>query len=53
MNKQAYTKPAIRVVKIQQQQIICNSPNGYSGQTLQMHRGGTSNDQIDDEDKVW
>ena len=51
MNKQAYMKPTVRVVTIQQQHIICTSPNGYNQQSLQMHRG--SGNQIDDEGEVW
>lgn len=46
--KRQYEKPTMRVVKIQQQQIICTSPGGYDGQSIGM-RGGT----IDDEEDVW
>ena len=51
MKKQAYMKPTMRVVKIQQQHIICTSPNGYDQQSPQMHRG--SGNQIEDEGEVW
>ena len=46
--KKQYEKPAMRVVKIQQQHIICTSPGGLDGQNIQM-RGGT----INDEEDVW
>lgn len=46
--KKQYEKPSMRVVRIQQQHIICTSPGGYDGQSLQM-RGGT----INDEEDVW
>ncbi len=46
--KKQYMKPTMRVVKIQQQQIICTSPGGYDNHSLGM-QGGT----IDDEDDVW
>ena len=52
MKKQAYMKPAMCVVKIQQQHIICTTTNGYNGRSLQM-RGGSEDYQIDDEDAVW
>ena len=44
-------KPAMRVVTIQQQHIICASPSGYDGQPLQMQSG--EGYQIDDEGAVW
>lgn len=34
MKKKAYMKPAMRVGRIQQQNIICTSPDGYDGQSL-------------------
>lgn len=46
--KKAYEKPAMRVVRIQQQHIICTSPGGYDGHTVGI-QGGT----IDDEEDVW
>ena len=49
--KKLYEKPAMRVVTIQQQHIICTSPGGYEGRGLQM-RGGDEY-QIDDEEYVW
>ena len=51
MNKQAYMKPTMRVVKIHQQHIICTSPNGLDGRSLQMHSG--DGNQINDEEDVW
>lgn len=50
--KKQYMKPIMRVVKIQQQHIICSSPyNQLGSQSLQMRSG--SGNQIDDEDDVW
>lgn len=46
--KKQYEKPAMRVVKIQQQSIICASPGGYDGKSVAMP-GGT----VDDEEDVW
>ena len=43
----------MRVVKIQQQHIICTSPNNLDGQPMQMYRGGTSEYQIGNEEDVW
>lgn len=51
MKKQAYMKPAMRVVKIQYQHIICTSSNDYSGKSMQMHSG--SGNQIQSEEDVW
>ena len=42
-------KPAMRVVKMQQRHIICTSPGGYNGQSMQIY----SSDAIDDENAVW
>jgi hypothetical protein len=50
--KKDYMIPAMRVVKIQQQHIICISTGGYNGQSVQMHRGSSEN-QINDEEQVW
>jgi hypothetical protein len=50
--KKEYMIPAMRVVRIQQQHIICTSPGGYNSQPVQMHRG-SSEEQIDDEKDVW
>ena len=41
--KRQYMKPSMRVVKIQQQRIICTSLQMYSG----------DGNQIDDENDVW
>ena len=46
--KKQYQKPTIEVVKIQQQMIICASPNGYDGQTIDMSSG-----TIGSEEDVW
>ena len=51
MKKQAYMKPAMRVVKIQQQHIICASPDNLDGQSLQMYDGDDY--QIESEENVW
>ena len=48
MKKQAYMKPTMLVVKIQQQQIICASPGSNDGKSLKMQSG-----TIDDENQVW
>ena len=54
MKKQAYEKPSMKVVKIQQQHIICTSPNGMSGQTLSTYRGGSNAVTDDDgDDALW
>ena len=47
--KKEYMKPAMRVVKMQQRHIICTSPGGYNGQSMQIY----SSDAIDDENAVW
>ena len=39
MKKQAYMKPAIRIVRLQHQGIICYSPNTNAN----LHGGGGSN----------
>ena len=49
MKKQAYMKPAMGVVKILQQHVICTSSGG--SQSLQMRSG--SGNQIQSEDDVW
>jgi hypothetical protein len=49
MKKQAYMKPAMRVVKFQQQYIICTSSGG--SQSLQIRSG--SGNQINSEEDVW
>ena len=36
--KREYMKPAMRVVKLQQQHIICTSPGGYNNQSLGTYR---------------
>lgn len=41
----------MRVVKIQQQHIICASPDGYNQQSVQMHSG--NGNQIESEGDVW
>ena len=46
MKKQAYNKPAMRVVKTQQHHIICSSPGSQT--SIQMRNG-----VIDDEEQVW
>ena len=52
MKKQAYTKPAMRVVELRQRHQLLNaSPNNLDGHALQM-RGGEGN-QINDEEQVW
>ena len=51
MNKQAYIRPTMRMVKIQQQHIICTSPNGLDGKRLLMNSG--NGNQIDEEEGVW
>ena len=43
--------PAMCVVRIQNQYIICTSSGGYSSQGLQMRSG--SGNQIQSEDDVW
>ena len=50
--KKTYIKPAMYVVKLQQQQIICTSgPGDYNERNLNM-RGGDGC-QIDNEDDVF
>ena len=46
--KRQYEKPTMRVVKIQQQHIICTSPGGYGDRSV----GINSTTKIDEED-VW
>ena len=46
--KKEYNKPAMRVVKMQQRHIICTSPGGNDGKSMQMY-----NDAINDENAVW
>ena len=41
----------MRMVKIQQQHIICTSPNGLDGKRLLMNSG--NGNQIDEEEGVW
>ena len=49
--KRQYMKPAMRVVKIQHQHIICVSPAGYDGKSLGTHR--SSGDKITDDDEIF
>ena len=51
--KREYMKPAMRVVKLQHQHIICTSPGGYGGHTLGTYRD--SDEQITDgeEDEIF
>ena len=44
--KKEYTKPAMRVVKMQQRHIICTSPGSQSN--IKMY-----NEEINDENAVW
>ena len=54
MIKKAYEKPSMKVVKIQQHQMLCASPGGYDGQTLGTFRGGSDTVTDDDgEDALW
>ena len=46
--KKEYMKPAMRVVKTQQQHIICSSPGGQEGRSIPMPEG-----TIDNEGYVW
>ena len=46
--KKEYMKPTMRVVRIQQQYIICTSPDGYGGRSVQMRSG-----EINNEEEVW
>jgi hypothetical protein len=46
--KKEYMKPAMSVVRIKQQHIICTSSGSYNGQSIKMQSGS-----IDDEDYVW
>ena len=46
---QEYTKPAMRVVMLQHQQIICVSPNSYGNKTFGTYRN--SGDEITDGDE--
>ena len=46
MNKKEYSKPAMRVVKMQQRHIICTSPGDQA--SIQVNDG-----QITDEQFVW
>ena len=48
MVKRQYMKPAMRVVKLQHQHIICASPNGYNNKPLSTYRN--SGDKITDSD---
>ena len=48
MEKKQYSSPAMRVVKIQKRHIICTSPGGNDGKSMQMY-----NDAINDENAVW
>ena len=48
--KKQYMKPTMRVVKIQQQHIICGSPyNQQDGKSLQVYE----DTEIESEDEVW
>jgi hypothetical protein len=46
--KKQYNKPAMRVVKIQRQHIICSSPGDQEGRSIPIPDG-----QITDEQFVW
>ena len=46
--KKEYIKPAVQVVKLQQQHIICTSPGDYNDRTLGMPGG-----QVDNEEEVF
>ena len=48
MKKQAYNKPAMRVVKTQQHHIICSSPGGQEGRSIPVN-----DTPITDEQFVW
>ena len=50
MKKQAYTKPAMRVVELQQRHHLLNASPG-SQTSVQMYRG--SGNQINEEEDVW
>ena len=49
--KKTYLTPEILEVCLQHHGIICTSPNGYDGKSINMS-GGTGN-QISDENSVW
>ena len=51
MKKKIYMKPAMRVVRIRHQHIICTSTGDYDKRSLQMHSG--SGNQIEEEEDVW
>ena len=51
--KKEYMKPVIRVVMLQQQHVICTSPNDYNAQEVQIFNGGGEEQQINDEGFVW
>ena len=43
----------MKVVKIQQQHIICSSPGGMSGQTLNTYCGSSNTVTDEDDDAIW
>ena len=46
--KKEYMKPAMRVVKIQRQHIICSSPGDQEGRSIPIPDGEINNEQL-----VW
>ena len=51
MNKKAYMKPAMRVVKIQQQRMLCSSP--YNDVKTPVSTYDDPEDVIDDKNDIW
>ena len=55
MNKKAYMKPAMQVVKVEQQLIVCQSggsPNGYQNYSFSKFYGKHSSSAPDDDDTL-
>ena len=49
--KRQYMKPAMQVVKLQQQHIICSSPDGYDSKSLDTYRD--DGDEVTDEGDIF
>ena len=49
--KRQYMKPAMQVVKLQHQHIICSSPDGYDSKPLDTYRD--DGDEVIDEGDIF
>ena len=51
--KRKYMTPAMRVVEIRHQHIICTSPNGYNGQSLGTYRDTEDKINVGEEGEIF